>query len=172
MPTRPKYNQAVHRKICDDLRAGHFMKIAAQRSGVAYEQVRKWRNKGARKEGTPAEQDRYRQFWLDTELALADGEADALATWKAVAADGLEEVTRKKRFELQDGHMVLVEVSEQRVTKKDWRASQALLASRHHERWGARHKIEHEGQVATEKHIFIHSGPAPHPQGEEEDDGD
>jgi hypothetical protein len=164
----PKYNKALHGQIVRDVRAGHFLKVAAARAGVAATTIRMWRKMGEGLQGSPEQQARYRQFYLDLTRAEADSEAAALALWVGVAEEGvLETVTTQRTVEAPDGTTTTTETKT--THRPEWRACAELLRRRYAARWEPRQVLEHEGTM--EKHVFIHDGPAPRaPTDEEEED--
>jgi hypothetical protein len=92
-PPPRKYTQAVHERICDELRKGHRAQGACARAGITTATFYNWIRMG--KEGNP----HLAQFVEDVEIAYNEAEANALDVVNEVMDDKSTEANPKLRLE-------------------------------------------------------------------------
>ncbi len=119
---RSKLTPKVSDAICDAVRAGNYLKVAASAGGVSERTVFAWIERGRdelarREEGhTDRKTDEvYVQFLQALTRAEDEAEADAVRIWREQMPD-------------------------------DWRAAKEYLARRFGERWGDRQRVEMTGK--------------------------
>jgi len=78
-----KLTPELAKKICDLIRGGNHLSVAARANGVAEETVNIWIRKGRGEDPSVPRSAMYRQFAADVDSALAGGEATAVLHWRS-----------------------------------------------------------------------------------------
>ncbi len=145
--------------ICDRLRKGDPLKVAAEASGITFSTLNAWRIKG-----DADEEGEFRDFAEDVNQALAECQSNYI-TVLAKHSAGYEKVVTKSRThtvfrvikEYADdgsGRVIReikepVQVTDLEITKSnesDWRAAAELLKHRFSsEGWSEKQQLEHSG---------------------------
>ena len=119
---RSKLTPKVRDAICDAVRAGNYLKVAASAGGVSERAVFAWIERGRdeiarRDEGHEPNKahEAHVQFVQALTRAEDDAEADAVRIWREQMPD-------------------------------DWRAAKEYLARRFGERWGDKQRVEMTGK--------------------------
>lgn len=112
--------------ICDAVRAGNYLKVAAELVGLHPDTIRQWRHRGERERREP-----YATFAREIDEAMAASEATCVRII-VEAATGFDEVTTEVTIGGKDDGRETRKVTHRR----DWRAALALLERRFPERWG------------------------------------
>lgn len=82
MPRGAKLTSDVQSRICEAVRAGNYLEIAAAYGGVAEATFHRWMARGAKETSGP-----YRGFRTAIEKASHDAEVGLVASWRKQAKD-------------------------------------------------------------------------------------
>ena len=162
--------------ICQAIRLGNFKWVAAHLAAISESTLKVWVQKGegewtdSRTGKQPAPKEPYKGFAIDFRDAECEAEARAVAIVEE-ASTGFLETENEEWYETKNGERSLVRDKKTERLTKDWHAAAFLLERRSAERWGRRRHLEVQTQVGDLKQVIVvHSGPAPHPDGLEDDE--
>lgn len=150
-----KLTDEVQDYICDLLGDGSPITVAAAAVGINPRTFYDWMEKGRE-----ARRGKYRDFYDAVEIAKARYELHHVRELNRVAVEGETEIHEKVTV----NHRGEVTVEIKKVTKRNGRASAAILAARHPERWGEKRQIDQNVTVtdtrptAVEFHVVPDNG--------------
>lgn len=139
MGRRTDLTPAAQERICEALRAGHYIGTAAALGGITRVTYYDWRRRGEEEPGSI-----FADFAEAVRLATVEAEERALAVVEK-AANGYEEVASEEGVDV-DGKTFS---KTKRRQMFDWRAAAWFLERKHPLRWGNRQDVKHSGSIGT-----------------------
>lgn len=136
-----KLTPAIQETICTAIRMGLRYQEACTIAHITDVTYRRWKDVGE-----AAKTGKFRDFYLATKEAEAEGEQKLLSIVQEVAEKGTEEATVVTHRDANG--VVTSTVTTQKRSPRDWRAAMTILERRYPERYG-RKVLAHEGIPET-----------------------